>query len=205
MKLKTLLAGLLAATSLAATAAPVQWTVASGGNGHWYDFVLSPTGAGFDFAGALADSVTHSHLGMTGYVATITSMGEQDFIHANVTTATAWLGGSDGAVEGSWTWINGPEAGTVFYVAGAGVQPGFSFWSGGEPNDFASGEDNMVINWGADGTWNDWGNPSFPDVSLGYVVEYSGDPTGSVPEPTGLLLAGAALLGLAGARRKTRR
>lgn len=204
MKFKTLLAGLMASAAFAASAVPVQWTVASGGNGHWYDFVLTATGAGMDWDTAMADSVTRSHLGQAGYLATITSMGEQDFIVGNVTGATAWLGGNDRDVEGSWTWVAGPEAGTVFYIAGAGAQPGFSFWSPGEPNDFASGEDEMVINWGAGGAWNDYGKPSFPEVSLGYIIEFA-DAPGTVPEPTGLLLAGAALLGVGASRRKSTR
>ena len=30
-------------------------------------------------------------------------------------------------------WQTGPEAGTTFYIHGAGAQPGFSAWAAGEP------------------------------------------------------------------------
>ena len=64
----------------ASTAAPVQWTVASGGNGHWYEFVFAQSG--FTFGQARAASLAASHMGMQGYLATVTSQAENDFIYA---------------------------------------------------------------------------------------------------------------------------
>ena len=205
MMLKKTLLSALAATCAATIAgsvfaAPQQWTGAMGGNDHWYDYVLAVTGGGFTWDGAAADSATHSFNGMAGYMATVTSQGEQDFIFNTITRNTAWLGGNDRATEGTWNWVFGPETGNVFYVAGAGSQPGYSFWSGGEPNNCCNGEDDLQINWdGTTGQWNDHGTPSFPSDTWGYIIEYSG--TSTVPEPTTLLLAGLALVGLASIRR----
>ena len=205
-KIKCLAVAAAAAAAMTANAVPVQWTVASGGNGHWYDFVLpasTVSAPGFTWNTAFAHAPTQSFNGMTGYMATVTSQGEQDFIFANVTQQTAWLGGNDRDTEGTWMWKNGPEAGQVFYIAGAGVQPGYSFWNGGEPNNCCGGENDLQINWNtSSGQWNDHGTPSSPNNLWGYVIEFSDAPTGT-PEPASILLAGGALLALGLRRRKT--
>ena len=55
-----------------------------------------------------------------GYLATITSQAEQDFVYTLIgTTNSVWLGGQDSAVEGVWRWAIGPEAGTQFSTGSA--------------------------------------------------------------------------------------
>jgi hypothetical protein len=61
-----------------------------------------------------------------------------------------WIGLSDAANEGTWTWANGESA-------------AFLHWAGGEPNNTAItgapgvGEDFAAMNWNTStGAWNDW-------------------------------------------------
>jgi hypothetical protein len=56
------------------------------------------------------------------HLATITSQAENIFIAANFGSNVLWLGGSDAALEGRWTWITG-EAWS------------YSNWNDGEPNN----------------------------------------------------------------------
>jgi len=182
--LRFALAASMLATSFASQAAPLLF------NGHYYDYITS--GQNFTLDEALADAATRSYGGDAGYVATVTSQDEQDFIHSSVTANTAWIGGHDRASEGTFRWVNGPEAGQAF---------SFTFWSGAEPNDCCSGEDDAVINWSGGGQWNDIGLPSFPDYRIGYVIEYGGQRQG-LPEPGSLALIGFALAGLSAFRRR---
>lgn len=188
MKLKPLLLAAGIAFAGSAAAAPTQWTIASGGNDHWYEFIDTSV----DWNTAFAAANSSSHLGMGGYLATITSATENAFV-ANVAHGSlAWLGGSDsGAAINDWTWRNGPENGQAFT---------FTAWGGGEPNNCCGGEDYVHINWGGIGLWNDHGGPgNFWQVN-GYVVEYSAP----VPEPEtyAMLLAGLGLLGTIARRRR---
>jgi hypothetical protein len=80
----TVFAGLAFAAS--AYAAPAQYV----GNSHWYEFIAG----NFTWAQAFADAGTKQFNGMTGYLATVTSSGENDFI-AGVNPSLGWLGGSD--------------------------------------------------------------------------------------------------------------
>ena len=178
----------------AAQAAPVQWTVASGGNGHWYELVEVST----DWASARADALSRTWLGLGGYLATITSATENRF--ASVTVAggvTAYLGGSDAAVEGEWRWIDGPEAGQLFWSGDANGTGGYASWNAGEPNQ-AGDEDAVHTNYANNtGGWN--------DINVGggyfYLVEYSQAAT--VPEPgSAALVLGALMAAGAAARRR---
>ena len=81
---KTLTALTLAIGAIGASqAAPVQWTVGSGGNGHWYEFISTSV----DWNTARANALASTFLGMQGYLATITSLAENVFV-----TNHSWLG-----------------------------------------------------------------------------------------------------------------
>lgn len=185
---RTLLALTLGMSTLStAMAAAVQWD----GNGHWYEFVATPVTWQQAFEAANASS----HLGLQGYLATVTSAGENTFVSSTVAAGSlAWLGGSDnGAAINEWTWRNGPEAGQPFT---------YTNWNGFEPNNCCGGEDYVHTNWSGTGFWNDHGGPGNPGQLNGYVIEYGAAP---IPEPESyaLLLAGLGLIRLVAGKRKS--
>ena len=78
------------AWSSGASAIPVQWTVASGGNGHWYDFIgrsLNGDPTSYTWETARVDALAKG-----GYLATITSGDEWNFLRANMYD---WVGPVD--------------------------------------------------------------------------------------------------------------
>jgi hypothetical protein len=175
-------------------AAPVEWSVGSGGNGHWYELV-SGTPVSWTEASSAAAGMTN--LGRAGHLVTVTSAEEWAFLvdTVNPSGARAWLGGSDAASEGVWRWTGGAEAGETFWIGGrGGVAAGYHAWNPLEPNN-ASNEDYLAGWWTRD-AWNDLG----ASWSLGaYVVEF----TAAVPAPAALPLMLGGLGALAvGARRR---
>ena len=158
----------------------MQWS----GNGHYYLYVGDAVTAESAFSLAAATRFN----GLQGYLATITSAGENSFVSHDVAgDQLAWLGGSDsGAAVNDWTWRVGPQAGQAFT---------FTNWGSGEPNNCCGGEDYIHTNFAGPGLWNDHGSPGNAGQANGYVVEFS---AAAVPEPqtcalmlAGLLTAGA--------------
>lgn len=178
--------------------------------GHYYEFVPGR----FTWNEAKSGAEVRFHNGLQGYLTTITSQVEMDFIVSNLILpnfpnppvppgawtnfdAWGWIGASDAEQEGIWKWVTGPEAGTIFWSGGSAVGGAYSNWSLGEPNNLGN-EDYAHLDYRPiPGTWNDW--TSF--ASQGYYVEYgtsNPDESASVPEPSsalGLLAFGALGVG----------
>lgn len=161
----------------AATDGAVQWSIEDGGNGHFYDYVEGD----FTWSEARDMAASMVHDGLHGYLTTITSEEENNFIADNL-FHMGFLGGSDAEVEGDWKWVVGPETGQLFF-RGEYPDPDretliYADWGGNEPNDFDNtpfdfpyaGEDFLVFVTRGDGEWNDI--PGDPYTS-GFHVEFS--------------------------------
>ncbi|WP_297093560.1 PKD domain-containing protein [uncultured Draconibacterium sp.] len=151
---------------------------------HFYQYIAS-RGIRWTAAKTAAENMTY--YGLKGYLATITSNVENDFIWSKI-DGVGWIGGSDASKEGDWYWRTGPEAGTLFWRGTSnGTAFGFAYWNNGEPNNVQKSwgvdEDyaHMVVDPGGRAkSWNDLpdeGDRDQPEgyyYPQGYVVEFGG-------------------------------
>lgn len=141
-------------------------------NNHLYKFISGS----FSWSAAKTAAENQTAYGATGYLVTITSAEENDFVSDRL-TGDGWIGAQDSDTEGTWKWMTGPEAGTAFWQGtsgGSAISGRYEAWASGEPNEHGSGED-CAETYVSSGTWND-----FPcNASLGYVVEFGAD--GNMP------------------------
>lgn len=103
-----------------------------------------------------------------GYLACITSQEENDYICQYVKKGTStyyWLGGTDEAREGVWTWVNG--------------EPWeYNNWASSQPdNGYTGGEDYLGISrgynsWASAWEWNDFTNTGSSANLGGYICEW---------------------------------
>ena len=136
-------------------------------NGHFY----KPVTIGNTYTGARAASLLTTFKGQTGYLVTITSADEDNFIIANVPQSNIWFACTDEVTEGVWIIDAGPEKGTIIKTQNGqlngNVQGQYNNWAGGEPNN-SGNEDYPVTKWGGGTQWNDLPN----NFSCAYVIEY---------------------------------
>jgi hypothetical protein len=138
--------------SIPLSAQPVHWTLESGGNGHYYEFVSMP-GVGFGHALGHADARVWD--GWPGYLATITSQEESDFITSALAIPdSAWIGAS----VWPWRWVTQEP-----WV--------YENWCPGEPDDAYPGNYSCAAQIMSSGCWRDCLADS---RSSGFVVEYGG-------------------------------
>ncbi len=148
------------------------WSPSAGGNGHYYEAVVSP-GINWYNAGNLATN-------KGGYLATITSSEENAFIFALIKTNPGlwdqrptgnswgpWIGGVQppGSVEpaGGWSWVTGEKF-------------AYSNWSAGEPSNGHGTEDRIHF-WGEQAPVGDvWNDRPADDGVQGFVIEYDTHP-----------------------------
>ena len=166
--------------------------------GHFYRFI-SRRGISWTEAKAEASSDSMMYYGLRGYLATVTSQEENDFIKLK-TKGVGWIGATDIAQNYYWRWVTGPEGlqnngqGLLFWiglgsqyasgVAGTGPVAGaYTNWNSGEPNDTGGTEFYAHItffpgNLANSYKWNDLpnGGSTGDYVPAGYLVEYGGMP-----------------------------
>ena len=167
---------------------PITITGSNTYNGHSYSFV-SFDGTTYTFAEASAEATA-----MGGYLSTITSQGENDYVHNNLSDelinnlSAAFIGASDAGHEGTWQWTLGPDAGTTFWDNGVVIGQ-YSNWRSGEPsnatNNPEGGENYAVIE--ADGLWNDVPSSRSAANTTGMIVEYSQAGGTGVPDLTSVI------------------
>ena len=142
---------------------------------------------------------------MQGYLVTITSAAENLFVTQTIAKRyiadkdeckwqSAWTGGSDSALEGTFKWLTGPELGINFWTGGPApggspVGGAYTNWRNGVPeNATPPGKEDFVqfdpylpptSPQTPGGTWNDLPNDPLagggvsPSAVSGYVIEYS--------------------------------
>lgn len=200
--MKKLVAAFIATTfATSAFGAPVQWTAGSGGNDHWYDFVILDTAIAASEAEAVAEASSLN--GSIGYLATITSSAEQSFLNSvwpGVGSVVGQfndlsyflIGASDATTEGDFRWLGGPEDGDVL---------SYTNWAAGEPNN--ENNEDYVVAWWDDSPTGEWNDYLAGEDIRGYVVEYA-DAVPTVPLPASAPLILAALGGLGLIRRRVK-
>lgn len=141
-------------------------------NGHYYEYIASP---GMTWPNANISASSRTLNGLQGYLVTVTSVEENNFIQQKL-GGDSWMGAGDPYVEGTWRWLTGPEAGTQFWSGaadGSTVGGKYANWAPSEPNDYGTGEDYAHF-YANNGEWNDF---AFDNGGIaGYVVEYGGLP-----------------------------
>ena len=170
------------------TAAPIFWDPATGGNGHYYERILS-SNLTWNQANATANGLIYSNL--PGHLVAITSAGEQAFLQSNLTLSgnlRFWLGGyQDTAAPdyaepaGGWRWVTGE----AFSYANWNQSSNPSL---NQPNNYNGNPENFLATFPTLWKWNDLIDYPLPvfgtgEQPIGFIVEYQ-----AVPKPSLALL-----------------
>nr|WP_321357917.1 MBG domain-containing protein [uncultured Draconibacterium sp.] len=140
--------------------------------GHFYEYVS----ASLYWASARTAASARSYYGLQGYLATITSEEENNFLLSK-TTNGAWFAGSDFLDEGVWIWREGPEDGEQFSDAdGNSVGGSYVNWDTGEPDNVGGDQDHIAMfsQNAPSGSQGKWIDRNATSNTYSYLVEYGG-------------------------------
>jgi hypothetical protein len=161
--------------------AVVQWRVEDGGNGHWYQVLVSPTNVSwFEARGRAQD--------LGGHLATLTTSDENRWAHAiTVNAAGAW-----GAWNGGWEfgpWIGGYRASPsdVSWKWVTAEPWDFTAWHPSQPD---SAQQTAVSFGGGGPTSAVWADTNANEPVRSFVVEWSADCNSDGIVDYGQILAG---------------
>jgi lectin-like protein len=143
-------AALLPAQTIAGQ--PIEWPIADGGNGHFYQFVGEEV---VSWETARDAAAAASYAGLSGHLVTIANAAENDFVVSVVGPEAVWLGMTDAVTEGTFQWITGEPL-------------TFTNWSPGEPNNLGDEDCGDMHQRFAPGDWNDYGC----SLTRYYVIEF---------------------------------
>ena len=199
---------LFLAFSTVALGTPIQWTIAAGGNGNYYEVIAAPDGITWDAASAAANA-------LGGYLATITSDAENNFVFSLADDPSYYVIAPTNPLRAIGPWLGayrtGPLDSDFDWVTGESFT--YTDWAGGEPSD-SGGDENNIDYIGKcsstpcsiAATWNDYSStePFYGgQLPVAYVVEFATD---STPEPGSMafVLLGVSAICLRRRRQKHR-
>ena len=178
------------------SATPIYWDPGVGGNGHYYERILS-SNLSWSQANATANGLTYNSL--SGHLVAITSAEEQAFLQSNLTLSgnlRFWLGGYQDTTApdyaepaGGWQWVTGETFSYANWNQSATP-------SQNQPNNYNGYPENFLATFFNAWKWNDLIDYPLPifgtgEQPIGFVVEYQ-----AVPEPASSVLIGFGLAAL---------
>jgi hypothetical protein len=185
---KSILGSIILITAMVSIAYADTSQLENTASGHWYQRI--DTIMNWHDAKNYAES-------QGGYLATITSQNEQDFLwnnFGNVIDDFIWLGATDEVTEGTWQWVTGE----TFWLGGQPVNNAYTNWGLNEPDDLGAGQDYLAFfakSYGHNGGWDDFG-PPIDYHEKPFIIEWNFSPP-VVPEPISsvmFVVGGATLL-----------
>ncbi len=194
-----ILAAAALVTAGTAKADPIQWTVAGGGNGDYFERIDQ---TGLSLQAAETDAAALTFDGMTGELAQFDLTdptaydAERDFVFTNVyspgisNNAIYWLGAFLPAGSSTWNWIDGDPIPSA-------ISNGFDV----DHAEGAGDEGGGFFQTGSDTIW-DYIATDSTNQSAGYIVEFA---PSSAPEPASLAVLASGCVLLMARRRSSHR
>jgi hypothetical protein len=155
---------------------PIEWPTSEGGNAHFYEVVYAPDNITWTAA-------SNAAVNAGGYLATITSSNENEFVFALLDDPQYWHTNIMNGVNGPWLGAHKPNDEFVWITGEPFV---YTNWSKHSPNGYWQGvkEDKLSYLYNGEKvpTWNDqrndpalWDDLTDPPVDVrikSYVIEY---------------------------------